>query len=148
MCVCACVCACVYVCVWLTPCLSVGAQLILPGRTACFACVPPLVVASAIDERTLKRDGVCAASLPTTMGIVAGLLVQNALKFLLRFGQVSYFLGYNAMTNFFPVAAMLPNAECASVHVRGARRARSAPVCGYVLILWCTCAVPRTASCV
>ncbi len=39
-----------------------------PGDTACFACVPPLVVASGIDERTLKREGVCAASLPTTMG--------------------------------------------------------------------------------
>ncbi len=39
-----------------------------PGETACFACVPPLVVASGIDERTLKREGVCAASLPTTMG--------------------------------------------------------------------------------
>jgi len=25
------------------------------------------VVASGVDERTLKREGVCAASLPTTM---------------------------------------------------------------------------------
>lgn len=40
--------------------------------TACFECLPPLVVASGIDEKTLKREGVCAASLPTTMGIVAG----------------------------------------------------------------------------
>lgn len=43
-------------------------QLLVPGETACFACVPPLVVASGIDEKTLKREGVCAASLPTTMG--------------------------------------------------------------------------------
>ena len=43
-------------------------QVVTPGETACFACVPPLVVASGIDERTLKREGVCAASLPTTMG--------------------------------------------------------------------------------
>ena len=63
-------------------------QVILPGETACFACVPPLVVASGIDERTLKREGVCAASLPTTMGIIAGFLVQNTLKYLLNFGQV------------------------------------------------------------
>ena len=63
-------------------------QVVVPGQTACFACCPPLVVASGIDERTLKREGVCAASLPTTMGIVAGLLVQNALKHLLGFGQV------------------------------------------------------------
>ena len=63
-------------------------QVLLPGETACFACVPPLVVASGIDERTLKREGVCAASLPTTMGIIAGFLVQNTLKYLLHFGQV------------------------------------------------------------
>ncbi len=107
-------------------------QLLAPGDTACFQCVPPLVrprqpqcicspyparefpqsftlprrsresdvpacrktlspfqvVASGIDERTLKREGVCAASLPTTMGIVAGLLVQNVLKYLLNFGTV------------------------------------------------------------
>ena len=67
--------------------MSILLQVIIPGETACFACVPPLVVASGIDERTLKREGVCAASLPTTMGIVAGLLVQNTLKYLLQFGQ-------------------------------------------------------------
>ncbi|CAH2103019.1 unnamed protein product [Euphydryas editha] len=49
-------------------------QFIIPGETACFACAPPLVVASKIDEKTLKKEGVCAASLPTTMGIVAGFL--------------------------------------------------------------------------
>ena len=55
-------------------------QFLKPGELACFACCPPLVVASNIDEKTLKREGVCAASLPTTMGIVAGFLVQNVLK--------------------------------------------------------------------
>lgn len=45
-----------------------------------YQCAPPLVVAANIDEKTLKRDGVCAASLPTTMGVVAGILVQNVLK--------------------------------------------------------------------
>ncbi|KAJ4850111.1 hypothetical protein Tsubulata_000582 [Turnera subulata] len=45
-------------------------QLLVPGETACFACAPPLVVASGVDERTLKREGVCAASLPTTMVIL------------------------------------------------------------------------------
>jgi ubiquitin-like modifier-activating enzyme 5 len=55
-------------------------QLIQPGETACFQCIPPLIVATGVNEKTLKRDGVCAASLPTTMGIVAGFLVQNCLK--------------------------------------------------------------------
>jgi hypothetical protein len=31
-------------------------QMMFPGETACFACVPPLVVASGIDEKTLKRE--------------------------------------------------------------------------------------------
>ncbi|TRZ00141.1 hypothetical protein DNTS_030922, partial [Danionella cerebrum] len=87
-------------------------QLIIPGETACFACAPPLVVAANIDEKTLKRDGVCAASLPTTMGVVAGLLVQNVLKYLLGFGTVSYYLGYNAMQDFFPSMAMKANPQC------------------------------------
>ncbi|XP_043917462.1 ubiquitin-like modifier-activating enzyme 5 [Protopterus annectens] len=87
-------------------------QFIIPGETACFACAPPLVVAANIDEKTLKRDGVCAASLPTTMGVVAGILVQNVLKYLLKFGTVSYYLGYNAMQDFFPTMIMRPNPNC------------------------------------
>ncbi|XP_074317199.1 ubiquitin-like modifier-activating enzyme 5 [Silene latifolia] len=87
-------------------------QLLIPGETACFACVPPLVVASGVDERTLKREGVCAASLPTTMGVVAGLLVQNTLKYLLKFGQVSRYLGYNALKDYFPTMEMKPNLQC------------------------------------
>eukprot|EP00249_Psilotum_nudum_P016548 c25878_g1_i2 orf=619-1788(-) len=87
-------------------------QLLIPGETACFACAPPLVVASGIDEQTLKREGVCAASLPTTMGIVAGLLVQNTLKHLLQFGHVSKYLGYSALKDYFPTMEMLPNPQC------------------------------------
>ncbi|KAM9187549.1 ubiquitin-like modifier-activating enzyme 5 isoform 3-T3 [Dugong dugon] len=87
-------------------------QLVIPGESACFACAPPLVVAANIDEKTLKREGVCAASLPTTMGVVAGILVQNVLKFLLNFGTVSFYLGYNAMQDFFPTMSMKPNPQC------------------------------------
>ncbi|KAL7874947.1 hypothetical protein SRHO_G00059170 [Serrasalmus rhombeus] len=93
-------------------------QLIIPGETACFACAPPLVVAASIDEKTLKKDGVCAASLPTTMGVVAGILVQNVLKYLLGFGSVSYYLGYNAMQDFFPTMAMKANPQCDDQHCR------------------------------
>ncbi|XP_020580624.1 ubiquitin-like modifier-activating enzyme 5 isoform X1 [Phalaenopsis equestris] len=89
-------------------------QLLIPGETACFACAPPLVVASGVDERTLKREGVCAASLPTTMGVIAGLLVQNALKFLLKFGEVSPYLGYNSLKDYFPTMEMRPNPQCSN----------------------------------
>ena len=77
-----------------------------------------MVVASNIDEKTLKKDGVCAASLPTTMGIVAGLLVQNALKYLLKFGKVTYYLGYNALEDFFPTMSMKPNPNCDDSYCR------------------------------
>lgn len=87
-------------------------QVVIPGQTACFACVPPLVVASGIDERTLKREGVCAASLPTTMGIIAGLLVQNSLKYLLGFGTVTQYLGYASLMDFFPTMAIRANPGC------------------------------------
>ncbi|RXN28225.1 ubiquitin-like modifier-activating enzyme 5 [Labeo rohita] len=88
------------------------------ARMAINTCAPPLVVAANIDEKTLKRDGVCAASLPTTMGVVAGLLVQNVLKYLLGFGTVSYYLGYNAMQDFFPSMAMKANPQCDDRHCR------------------------------
>jgi len=93
-------------------------QLVKPGEVACFACCPPLVVASNIDEKTLKREGVCAASLPTTMGIIAGFLVQNVLKYLLKFGNVSHYLGYNAMQDFFPTMTLKPNKDCDEYHCR------------------------------
>lgn len=70
------------------------------------------MVASKIDEKTLKKEGVCAASLPTTMGIVAGFLVQNTLKYLLKFGETSHYLGYNALIDFFPKMNMKPNPNC------------------------------------
>lgn len=77
-----------------------------------------MIVASNIDEKTLKRDGVCAASLPTTMGIVAGFLVQNALKHLLQFGDVTNYLGYSALTDFFPTMNLKPNPNCDDAHCR------------------------------
>uniref|UniRef100_A0A1I8BXI9 Ubiquitin-like modifier-activating enzyme 5 n=1 Tax=Meloidogyne hapla TaxID=6305 RepID=A0A1I8BXI9_MELHA len=77
-------------------------QFIEPGKTACFVCLPPLIVASNIDERTLKKDGVCAASLPTTMAVIAGLLVQNALK----------------LVDFFPQQTIRPNPQCEDKYCR------------------------------
>lgn len=85
-------------------------QLLLPGITPCYECCPPLVVATGLPEA--KREGVCAASLPTTMGIVAGFLAQNTLKYLLHFGEVSEYIGYDAMRDFFPRVELKANPEC------------------------------------
>lgn len=87
-------------------------QLMLPGRTACFQCLPPIAVASGIDEKTIRRNGVCAASLPTTMSIIAGFLVQNTLKYLLHFGQISYYQSYSALLNHFSDDILLPCSDC------------------------------------
>lgn len=92
--------------------MSGHVQLIEPGRLACFACAPPLVVAAKHDEQMLEREGVCAASLPTTVGIIAGILVQASLKHLLGFGGISEYLGYSALKDFFPTLALKPNPSC------------------------------------
>ncbi|CAG9571486.1 putative NAD/FAD dependent dehydrogenase [Leishmania major strain Friedlin] len=85
-------------------------QLLLPGVTPCYECCPPLVVATGLPEA--KREGVCAASLPTTMGIVAGFLAQNTLKYLIQFGEVSEYIGYDAMRDHFPRVELKANPEC------------------------------------
>jgi len=69
-------------------------QLIIPGRTGGLEAAP-------IKQQMDKRPGVCAASLPTTDSILAGLMAQNVLKYLLGFGEVAFLLSYNAVTNDF-----------------------------------------------
>lgn len=46
--------------------LSCHYQILIPGETACFACIPPMAFLEK-NENEIKREGVCAASLPTTM---------------------------------------------------------------------------------
>ncbi len=91
--------------------LSGHIQVLVPGETGCFACASPLAVSEGT-EGTIKREGVCAASLPTTMGIIAGFLSQATLKFLLNFGTLSYCLSYNAQTDFFNSYKIATNPEC------------------------------------
>ena len=83
----------------------------IPGESGCFICASPLAVVQG-SEGGIKREGVCAASLPTTMGITAGFLVQNALKYLLNFGEVSFCLTYNSRTDFFSNYLIRINPEC------------------------------------
>jgi ubiquitin-like modifier-activating enzyme 5 len=46
------------------------------------------------------------------MAVIAGFLVQNALKYLLKFGTVSNYVGYNALEDFFPNEQIRPNPNC------------------------------------
>ncbi|VDO07829.1 unnamed protein product [Rodentolepis nana] len=107
--------------------LSCHFQLMYPGRTPCFECLPPLIVAQGLnDTKALKREGVCAASLPTTMAIVAGLMVQNVLKFLLNFGEVSGYFGYGAAKDTVYRVSLRPNPTCADSWCRKRQEERRA----------------------
>ncbi len=91
--------------------LSGHIQVLVPGETGCFGCASPLAIAEGT-QATIKREGVCAASLPTTMGIIAGFLSQATLKYLLNFGSLSYCLSYNAQSDFFTSYKIAVNPEC------------------------------------
>merc|ERR1711902_446956 len=49
--------------------------------------------------------------------------VQNVLKYLLNFGTVSSYLGYNAMDDFFPQMSMKPNPDCDEYHCKVLQKA-------------------------
>eukprot|EP01079_Euglenida_sp_SAG-EU17-18_P004181 gene4182-104_t len=81
--------------------LSGHVQFMVPGISPCYECCPPLVLASA--AAPVKRKEACAASLPTTMSVIAGFMVQNTLKLLLEFGQVSPYIAWDSLVDHFPV---------------------------------------------
>lgn len=102
-------------------------QFIIPGVTACYCCVPPLItfdtdpnedkittsiIESVKDKHPKKSSRTCAASLSTTTSIIAGLLVNNILKYFLKFGECSNFLGYHMIDDYFPCYSIAPNNEC------------------------------------
>lgn len=54
-------------------------------------------------------------------------------RYLLKFGTVSYYLGYNAMQDFFPTMAMKANPQCNDRHCR--EQQEEYKVGGLVMIL-------------
>jgi ubiquitin-like modifier-activating enzyme 5 len=54
---------------------------------------------------------------------VAGFLIQNTLKYLLNFGQVTPYLGYNAMVDFFSTMSLKPNPDCDDYFCRKQQKA-------------------------
>ncbi|KAF7459357.1 ubiquitin-like modifier-activating enzyme 5 [Cryptosporidium felis] len=102
-------------------------QIIIPGVTACYSCAPPLVnfddlqtedtIISSIFEsvnsvENRKEVRTCAASLATTTSIISGLLVNNILKYFLKVGEKSHFLGYHMLDDYFPRYSIMPNKDC------------------------------------
>jgi ubiquitin-like modifier-activating enzyme 5 len=99
--------------------LSINCYCCVAGLSACFSCAPPLCVANDIDERTLKRENVCAASLPTTMGLISSMAAQAVLKLLLGFGRVSPYIAYNALLDFVDSRLVIrANPECENAWCR------------------------------
>ncbi|EPR64286.1 ThiF family protein [Toxoplasma gondii ME49] len=74
-------------------------QTCIPGLLACFQCAPPYVVATSGDEKAIRREGVCAASLPTTMGIVA-----EAISLCLSSAEFSSVFSSRTLSSIFSVS--------------------------------------------
>jgi ubiquitin-like modifier-activating enzyme 5 len=89
-----------------------------PGISACFECAPPCIVAERGDESKITRAVVCAASLPTTVSIVAGMLVQTALKLLLGFGTLNTCVGYDGLGDYMPAYEMKASRDCSNENCR------------------------------
>jgi ubiquitin-like modifier-activating enzyme 5 len=51
------------------------------------------------------------------------MLVQNTLKYLLQFGTVSRYLGYNSLKDFFPSMDIKPNPACTNGRCLDAQQA-------------------------
>ncbi|MEM4161269.1 MAG: HesA/MoeB/ThiF family protein, partial [Thermoplasmata archaeon] len=86
---------------------------IIPGKTACYRCH----VISQKSDYPLKTEGhetgTChAVSLPTTMGIIAALECQEALKILLGFGKTVPYIIYDGLNGTMSVVRWKRNPEC------------------------------------
>jgi ubiquitin-like modifier-activating enzyme 5 len=51
------------------------------------------------------------------------MLVQNSLKYLLEFGTVTRYLGYNSLKDFFPTMDIKPNTACCNSRCLDAQQA-------------------------
>lgn len=49
-------------------------------------------------------------------------------RFLLGFGSVTEYIGYNAMSDFFPTMSMKPNPQCSSSHCKQRQTAEHKPL--------------------
>ncbi len=94
--------------------LSGHVQPIIPGKTACVSC------RSSIAAKTPREKGQrCTASLPSTMAIIASIQVQEALKYMLGFGNLVSYITCNALTGEFTSHLTKPDPACpACKHVQ------------------------------
>lgn len=60
-------------------------------------------------------------------------------RYLLKFGTVSYYLGYNAMQDFFPTMAMKANPQCNDSYCRKQQEEYKVSACGLFYGVGMTC---------
>lgn len=87
-------------------------QFIIPRGCPCFVCASPVAIVANIGKKHTETKRNFAASLPTNMRVVSGILEQNVLMFLLNFGTINFYVGYSSAENFFPIIFMKPNLKC------------------------------------
>ncbi|CAH2103024.1 unnamed protein product [Euphydryas editha] len=71
-------------------------------------------------EASLSLEGSCCLQIrdPPIKAAEGSRRVQNTLKYLLNFGNVSHYLGYSALTDFFPTMSLKPNPQCDDSYCR------------------------------
>ncbi|MHA1828511.1 MAG: HesA/MoeB/ThiF family protein [Candidatus Heimdallarchaeaceae archaeon] len=81
-------------------------HLVVPRKTACYACT------GSIDLGKDEKGESCTASLPTTIAIIASLASEIGLKYILNFGVVPDYIGFNALTDQFIIQKMKRDDNC------------------------------------
>jgi len=81
-------------------------HLVIPFKTACYQCT------GSIDLGEKKHGEPCTASLPSTIAIIASLTVEIALKYLLNFGVIPDYIGFNALTDQYIIQKMNRDPLC------------------------------------
>ncbi len=81
-------------------------HLVIPFKTACYACT------GSIDLGTKEHAEPCTASLPSTIAIIASLITEISLKYLLKFGTIPDYIGFNALTDQYIIQKMKRDPNC------------------------------------
>ena len=84
-------------------------HLVLPKITACYQCTGSVHI-QRISNDILGQE--CVASLPSTIGIISSLQVQQVLKFLLNFGKNADFISFSSLSDDFVKLVLPIDPEC------------------------------------
>lgn len=90
--------------------LSGYVHLVIPRVTACYQCTGAIDMATKSQEKVKGEP--CAASLPSTIAIIAGMQVQMTLKHLLKFGSIPDYVSYNGIRGEFDISKQPRDPHC------------------------------------